>query len=55
MVLSLDSLPLDVNSEGLLAPHSLVCTLCWYALWRSPLAALWHALLACSVAPLHMQ
>lgn len=47
MVLSLDSLPLDVNSEDLLAPHSLVCTLCWYTLW--------HALLACSVAPLNMQ
>lgn len=46
MVLSLDSLPLDVNS-GLLAPHSLVCTLCWYTLW--------HALLACSVTPLHME
>lgn len=64
MVLSLDSLSLDVNSEVLLAPHCLVCTLCWHVpligsagtlcgtcRWH----ALWHMPLARSVAPLHMQ
>lgn len=49
MVLSLDSLPLDVKSEVLLAPHCPVCTLCWHVPLIGSAGTLcgtrhWHAL-----------